>query len=72
MVLRVGILARASKIQIFFAAFGRNQRGDRYLLAAASRPRVIFLQCLSDPEGGEGGDVASYIPGPARGRAVCS
>ena len=71
MVLRVGILARASKIQKNFAAFGRNQRGDPYLLAAASRPKVILSSACPVWRGGRV-NVASYIPGPARGGPVCS
>jgi hypothetical protein len=50
MVLRVGILARASKIQKIFAAFGRNHRG------AESHS----IQCLSGTKGGRV-HVASYM-----------
>ena len=66
-VLRVGILARASKIQKSFAAIGRNHRGDPHLLAAASRPTVILFSAWPVRTEGGGVDVASYIPGPARG-----
>jgi hypothetical protein len=56
MLLRVGILARASIIQKKFVAFGRNHKGYPYLLAVEDHT----VQCLSGLEGG-GVHVASYM-----------
>jgi hypothetical protein len=61
MVLRVGILAPASKIQKFYHTLPVS---GRFATEGHS------IQCLSGPEWGERVDVASHIPGPARGVCV--
>jgi hypothetical protein len=51
-VLRVGILARASKIQKKFAAFGCNHRGDPYLFTAEGPFYLVSSVCPVRREGG--------------------
>jgi hypothetical protein len=66
MILRVGILARISKIQ----KVRPQSKGGPLPVSGHFAAKGHFIQCLPGPEGG-GVDVASYIPGPARG-PVCS
>ena len=55
-----------------FAAFGRNQGGDPYLLAAASRPKVILSSACPVRRGVH---VASYmlvLQRSGQGGTVCT